>query len=129
MDNALKKGQVNFVTLSRPAKPNFVDADGLFRPEQEVLKLRVVGKIDGKAWKTVFSNLVGRAREDGWADFRVDIDLSDNRSKTVKIDRDEEAKEILFVRSELADFKTSLPACSVDIVPEVVQKAVVIAKL
>ncbi|OBY04484.1 hypothetical protein BAE36_25070 [Rhizobium leguminosarum bv. trifolii] len=129
MDNALKKGQVNFVTLSRPAKPKFVDADGLFQPEHEVLKLRVIGKIDGKNWKTVFSNLVGKARKDGWVEFKVDIDLSDNRNRTVKIDRDEEAKEILFVRSELADFKPSLPACSVDIVAEVVQKAVAIAKM
>lgn len=129
MDNALKKGQVNFVTLSRPAKPEFVDADGLFRPEQEVLRLRVIGRIDGKNWKTVFSNLLGKARKDGWADFKVDIDLNDHRNRTVKIDRDEEAKEILFIRSETADFKTALPACSVDIVPEVVKKAVLIAKM
>lgn len=129
MDHALKKGRINFVTLSRPAKPTFVDAGNLFRPENEVLRLRVVGKIDGKNWKAVFSNLVSKARKDGWADFKVDVDLDDQRSRTVKIDRDEEAKEILFVRSETADFKTALPACSVDIVDEVVQKAVAIAKM
>jgi hypothetical protein len=128
MTNALKTGRLNFVTLVRAAKPKFVDADGIFRAEQEVLRLRVVGKIDSTNWRSVLDNLVAKASEEGWADFKVDIDLDDNRNRTVKLERDAEAKEILFVRSEQAQFKTSLPACSVDIVNEVVEKAVTIAK-
>ncbi|KQY78655.1 hypothetical protein ASD52_02070 [Ensifer sp. Root142] len=128
MSNALSKGHVNFVTLVRPAKPDFVDADGLFKPEQEVLRLRVTGEINGKNWKSVFANLVQKARGDGWSDFKVDIDLDDQRNRTVKIDKDDEAKEILFVRSERASFKASLPACSIDIVDEVVEKGLAIAK-
>ncbi|SFH52334.1 hypothetical protein [Ensifer sp. OV372] len=127
MSNALKTGQINFVTLVRQAKPSFVDADSLFRPEQEVLRLRVTGAIDGKNWRDVFADLVSRARNDGWSDFKVDIDLDDQRNRTVKIDQSDEAKEILFVRSEQAKFKTSLPACSIDIVDEVVEKALAIA--
>ncbi|MBX5268619.1 hypothetical protein HJB99_08000 [Rhizobium sp. NLR17b] len=129
MENALKSGHIKFVTLSRPGKPEFVDADGMFKPEQEVLKLRVTGEIDAKNWRGVISNLMGKAKADGWAEFKVDVGLNDDRTRTVKIDRDEEAKEILFIRSEQAAFKTALPTCSVDIVDEVVQRAVAIAKI
>jgi hypothetical protein len=128
MTNALKKGQLNFVTLVRPAKAKFVDMDGLFKPEQEVMRLRVVGKIDSDNWRKALGRLVESASEEGWADFKVEIDLDDDRNRTVKLDRDAEAKEILFVRSEQAQFKTDLPACSVDIVGEVVEKAVKIAR-
>ncbi len=128
MTNALKTGRVNFVTLSRPAKPKWVDADGMFKPEQEILKLRVEGSLDAENWKDTLFGLVKKAKADGWADFKVDIDLDDNRSRTVKLDRDEEAAEILFVRAEQVFFETELAACSVDIIDEVVRKALSIAK-
>ncbi|WP_421413115.1 hypothetical protein [Agrobacterium tumefaciens] len=128
MTNALEKGNLNFLTLVRPAKPDFVDADGIFKPEQEVMRLRITGKIDSDNWKDTITNLVKNATAQGWADFKVDIDLDDERNRTVKIDQDAEAKEILFVRSEQVKFKTSLPACSVDFVDEVIEKAVKIAK-
>jgi hypothetical protein len=128
MTDALEKGHLNFLTLVRPAKPKFVDADGIFKPEQEVMRLRITGKIDSKNWKDTITNLVKNATKEGWADFKVDIDLDDDRNRTVKIDRDAEAKEILFVRSEQVQFKTSLPACSVDFVDEVIGKAVKIAR-
>lgn len=128
MTEALEKGTLNFLTLVRPAKPDFVDADGIFKPEQEVMRLRIVGKINSKNWKDTISNLIANALKDGWSDFKVDIDLDDQRNRTVKIEKDAEAKEILFVRSEQAQFKAALPACSVDIVDEVVKTAVKIAK-
>lgn len=128
MTNALKTGRVNFVTLSRPAKPKWVDADGMFKPEQEILRLRVEGSLDAENWRSTLFGLMKKAKDDGWADFKVDIDLDDNRSRTVKLDRNEEAAEILFVRAEQAFFETELAACSVDIIEEVVTKALEIAK-
>ncbi|MCV9965445.1 hypothetical protein OIU34_26560 [Pararhizobium sp. BT-229] len=128
MTNALKKGHLGFVTLSRPGKPDFVDAAGLFKPEREVLRLRVKGEVDQSNWKKIFSDLVTNAKEKGWDDFKVDINLDDNRSRTVKIDREDEASEILFVRSEQASFKTALRSCSDSVVDEVIEKALTIAK-
>lgn len=128
MTNALKKGYLGFVTLSRPAKSDLVDASDPFKPDREVLRLRVQGKIDSSNWKSVFSNLVSKAKEKGWDDFKVDINLDDDRKRTVKFDREDEASEILFIRSEQASFTTALRACSEDFVPEVIDKALKIAK-
>ncbi len=128
MTNALKKGYLGFVTLSRPSKSELVDATDPFKPEREVLRLRVKGEIDPNNWKKVFSNLVTKAKGEGWEEFKVDINLDDNRTRTVKIDREDEASEILFVRSEHATMKTALRSCSDVFVAEVIEKALAIAK-
>lgn len=128
MTNALKKGHLGFVTLSRPAKSTVADADDPFKEDREVLRLRVKGEIDHTNWKKIFSAFVVKAKAKGWEDFKVDINLDDNRSRTVRIDRDDEASEILFIRSEQANFKTALLSCSEEYVQEVVEKALKIAK-
>ncbi|RWM70818.1 MAG: hypothetical protein EOR81_32300 [Mesorhizobium sp.] len=123
MTNALKTGQLNGITLLRPAKPDFVDADGLFQPINEVMRIRITGEINSNNWSGILSNLVNKARKQGWEEFNVDIGLDDDRKRTVKIEKDQEAKEILFIRSEQASFKSELQNCSVEIVEEVVNKA------
>lgn len=128
MTKALERGRLGFVTLSRPAKADFVDGDGAFKAEREVLRLRITGVIDKQNWRGKFANLVSHAREKGWDDFKVDINLDDNRSRTVDIDRTDEASEILFVRSESATFKVTLDTCSSTFVDEIVEKAVSIAR-
>jgi len=128
MTNALKNGHLGYVTLSRPAKSTLVDVDDPFKPERETLRLRVKGEIDHKNWKKIFSDLVAKGKSQDWEEFKVDINLDDNRSRTVRIDREEEASEILFVRSELAAFKTPLRSCSESFVQEVIEKALKIAK-
>ncbi|MFW6028440.1 MAG: hypothetical protein ACOC9Q_02840, partial [bacterium] len=100
MTDALKTGHANWVTLVRPATPDFVDADGVFEPVNEVMRLRITGNITSGNWKNRFSELFSRAKGDGWQEFNVDIELDDKRKRTIKLERDQEAKEILFVRSE-----------------------------
>ncbi|MEO3432096.1 hypothetical protein [Inquilinus sp. CAU 1745] len=128
LTNALKDGQINFITLVRPAKPDFIDSEGLFEPINEVMKIRVTGSLTSRNWRERILNLAERAKEDGWQDFNIDIGLEDNRKRTVKLDRDQQAKEILFVRSELVQFGVALPVCSVDFSDEVIRKATAIAK-
>lgn len=123
LTQALKTGHLNLITLSRPAKPDFVDADGLFKPQTETMKIRVEGEVTSDNWRKVLGNLVKGAKKAGWDDFNVDIAFEDERRRTVKLDREEEAKEILFVRAEQLHFKAALGACTVDIVDEVVTKA------
>jgi hypothetical protein len=128
MTNALKKGHLGFVTLSRPAKSTVADAGDPFKEEREVLRLSVKGEIDHRNWKKIFADFVAKAKAKGWEDFKVDVNLDDSRSRTVRIDRDDEASEILFIRSEQASFKVELQTCSDVYVPEVVEKALKIAK-
>ncbi|MEW6090052.1 MAG: hypothetical protein AB1647_03895 [Pseudomonadota bacterium] len=123
LTNALKKGELNFIKLVRPAKPDFVDANGLFEPVNEVMKLRVKGKITSQNWRKELKNLIPLAKEAGWTEFNLDLELDDERHRTIKIDREQEAKEILFVRSEQVDFKRELPICSAAVNPDVVKKA------
>ncbi|RYG86055.1 MAG: hypothetical protein EON58_22190, partial [Alphaproteobacteria bacterium] len=94
--NALKKGEIGFVTLSRQAKAPFVDADGIFKPTIETMKLRVTGEITSKNWRDTLGQMVGSARKAGWPNVNVDIGLDNNRKRTVQLDRDDEAKEVLF---------------------------------
>lgn len=122
--NALKTGRLKTVTLVRPARPGFVDADGIFEPLMETMKMRIRGDFDNKTWGDKFKALAGSAKAEGWEDVTVDIDLGDRRSRTVKLDRDEEAKEILFVRSIQVGLRNALPVCSTAIQPELVSKAI-----
>lgn len=129
MTNALKGGKINNLTLTRPAKPDFVDAEGIFRPEQETMRIRVTGVIESSNWREKLGSLLARAKKNGWADFKIDMDLDDSRNRTVKVDRDISAEEILFIRSELAQFETELPSCSIEIIGVVVEEAIKIAKM
>lgn len=123
LTGALKSGNLNYVTLVRPAKPDFVDADGLFEPQTETMRIKVKGEVTGDNWRDYLPEFVRRAKAAGWTEFNVDLELDDDRRRTVKLDREDEAKEVLFVRSDELQFKTELDVCAVDVVEEVVRKA------
>lgn len=120
--NALKKGSLDYVTLTRVAKPDFVDADGIFKPQTETMRLKVEGKITDRNWRQELAKLVGAAKGEGWEKFNLDLGLEHDRRRTVELDREADAKEVLFVRSELVAVKRELPTCSVDISTEIVAK-------
>jgi hypothetical protein len=111
---ALKTGKVNFIKLVRPGPADYVDSEGLWEPMDDVMKLRVTGKINPKTWQDKIGALVGKAKADGWEKFNLEIDLDGNRSRTVTLDREQDAKEILFVRAEEVAVKDELPVCSAD---------------
>ena len=123
LSGALKGGSLSYVTLVRPAKADFVDADGLFQPQTETMRIKVQGEVTSDNWRDYLPGFVRRAKAAGWTDFSVDLELDDERRRTVKLDREDEAKEVLFVRSEELQFQTELDACAVEIVQEVVVKA------
>lgn len=127
MEGALEKGEIDFVTLVRPAKPKFVDAEGIFEPTTETMKLRVKQKITPQNYKDSISSLFKNAKENGWEQFNIDIALDDNRKRTVKVEKDQEAKELLFVRSEQLSFKQEIPVLSAHINEYVASTAIGIA--
>lgn len=123
LTSALKGGTLNYVTLVRPAKADFIDADGLFQPQTETMKIKVEGEVNGENWQKLLPGFVKKAKAAGWTEFNVDLELEDRRRRTVKLDQQDEAKEVLFVRSDELQFETELDVCSVTIVDEVVAKA------
>lgn len=124
---ALKDGHLRSVTLSKPARPDFVDEEGIFEPTRETMKIKVIGAITEINWKEKVRSLIRRAKAQGWEDFNIDIDFDDKRARTVRIDRENESKEILFVRAEELQFKSELKPCTNEIILEIVQKAVSLA--
>jgi len=128
LSGALKSGTLTHITLVRPAKADFVDADGIFQPQTETMKIRVEGEITSGTWRDYLPGMFKKAKEAGWTDFSVDLELDDDRRRTVKLDRQDEAKEVLFVRSDELNFETELDVCSVGIVDEVATKALKLIK-
>ena len=123
LTDALKTGHASFVTLSRPADAPFVDAGDVFRPTSETMRLKVLGEFDDSNWKKLLDAFRIKAKKNGWEDVYVDIEMDDKRRKTVKIERDNEAKEIVFVRSEQVKFRTALKSCADEIHDDTVEKA------
>ena len=123
LTSALQGGKMELVTLRRPANPP-ADAEGLFHPVDEVMKIKVKGVVDFVLLGSEkLVGLLAKAKSDGWEHFSVDIDLGDLRSKNVKLEHENEANEILFVRSEFATTQTELTNCSLDIVEAIVTMA------
>ena len=66
---------MELVTLRRPAQSNYADAEGLFHPVDEVMKIKVKGVVDAPTSFKKIGWLVTKAKSDGWEHFSVDIDL------------------------------------------------------
>lgn len=126
--SALKEGKIDFITFIKPAPAKYVDADGLWEPMNDVMRLKVKGKIDADHWQDKVSALVEEAKADGWEDFNIEIDLGNKRSKTIALDREQDAKEILFVKSEFIEVATELLPCSVVVQDEVVDKCIALMR-
>ena len=127
---ALKTQTLNYITLTRTVMLDAPDGEGIIEPMNEKMRYRVIGNPADPNWTERLEGFVKRARGQGWEDVCLDISLDDQRHRTVKIDRDQEAKEILFVRSEQVSVATELKPCTATILDEMVIKGIgVIAKI
>jgi len=124
ISNALKTGNFGYITLSKPADAKFIDSEDIFEPIDEKMKIRVKGRIDPDSWMNMIGGLARRARDAGWNDFQIDIELDDDRMRRIPIARGEEAKEILFIRSAEVSIDAELEVCSNVVVNEFVEKAI-----
>jgi hypothetical protein len=125
--NALNKGVMS-IKLSRPVPADIIDGEGLVEPGRQTATLKIKAQLDTETMLEKLTAWRDQAHKNGWTEFGVDLELGDKRQKTVKIDREAEAKEILFVRSEQIAFKTALRSCAPDIVPEFVTKSIELLK-
>jgi hypothetical protein len=94
----------------------------------DVMRLRVKGKIEAHDWQEKVTALVAEARADGWEEFNIEIDLGNKRSKTIVLEREQEAKEILFVRADEILLENELSPCSVDLQDEVINKCIALMR-
>lgn len=115
--DALRTGHFGYITLSKPADAPFIDSEDTFKPLDQKMKIRIQQELEPKTWIDVLGKLARNARNDGWDGFQVDLTMDDDRRKTIKVDRGQEGKEILFVRAEQVHIKnTDLPTCSPNVI-------------
>lgn len=88
------------------------------------MRIRIKKDIDPKEWIAKVGKLAQGARLKGWEDFQIDLNLEEGRKKTVKIERGEEGKEIVFVRSEQIFVQKDLPVCSTAVRKDFVKEAI-----
>lgn len=121
--NALKGGYLGYITLVRPADASFVDGED-FEAVSERMRIRIKKDINRKEWFKKLGKLAQGARRNGWDDFQIDLHLEDDRKKTVKIERGQEGKEIVFVRAEQISVPKDLPVCSTNVRMDLVAAAI-----
>jgi hypothetical protein len=127
--DALKTGKAGWITLTRPAPAKYIDGDGLWVPTVDTMKLRVKGAIEEANWKDKIGQLIETAKGDGWQSFNVEISLPDERSRQVKLDQFQDAKEILFVKSDKVDLAQQISVCSTEFHDELIAKGLALLKL
>jgi hypothetical protein len=123
--DALNSGKMKFLTLVRPYKANYIDDDDRLEPEDEKLRIKVKPGTAGTDWLNMFEGVIEGAKKDGWEEFKVDIDLGNDRSRQVVVGREQDAKEVLFIRSEQIGIKDALDVCSTKVRYDLVDQAIV----
>ncbi|MGR8962056.1 hypothetical protein ACU8MP_14620 [Rhizobium leguminosarum] len=126
-EEALAKGVLN-IKLSRRTDVTFLDAEGIIEPGRDTATLKIKADLDAPSLMEKLLFWKQKAADNGWHEFSVDIDAGHNRQRTIKLERTDEAKEVLFVRSEQITVDTTLAAAEVDIVPEMVTKCIELLK-
>jgi len=114
---------INYLTLTRTKVPDAPDSDGIAEPQSERIRYKIVGDPKSPEWMKKLRLFETKIRSDDWDDIFLDISLEDERHRTVKLDREREAAEVMFVRSEQVSVERDLDPCTVDIVPELVSAA------
>lgn len=120
MQSAMKEGVVRTVTLVKPGELKGLDErNGVPADQTMPIKIRsnenVIERIRG---------IRKLADEAGWADVRVKIEFPQNKSRTVALQREQDAAHALFVRSLEINLKKPLLSYTNTISKELVEKAV-----
>lgn len=119
---SLKRGHLNFITLIRPADAGLVDAEGIFHPIDERMKIRIDKTTIDKKFFDQVGDLIKGAKDKGWEQFDVDVTFENDRHRTIKVERDQAAQEVLFVKAEEVSVKKELPLCTTAIIDELVDQ-------
>jgi len=113
LDDAISKNGFDFIELVRAPDVSGLDTAGLtVRPE----RLRFYPARSTRGDKDVFKRVHDWAKKNSWEDMSVQVKELD-KSKVVKVERQQDAANILFVRAELVQTKHEIGSCT-DIVNE-----------
>jgi hypothetical protein len=118
--DSLKRGHLNFITLIRPADLGLIDAEGIFQPVDQRMKIRIDNTTIDNGFFAKMGDYISGAKDAGWEHFDVDVTFENERHRTIKVERDQAAQEVLFVKAEEVEVKKELPLCTTTIIEEMV---------
>lgn len=108
LNDAISKNGFDFIELVRTPDVSGLDTAGLtVRPE----RLRFYPARSTRGDKDVFKRVHDWAKKNSWNDMSVQVKELD-KSKVVRVDREEDAANVLFVRAELVRSKSDIGSCT-----------------
>lgn len=120
---ALENGRIDYIDLWKDPDED-LERDGAYAASRQKVTLKTYEPITPENWKSKFSEIFSIADKKGFDDVKVRIDFNDDRrSRTISIDRDKDAAEMLFVRSKLFNFNEDLDLCYIDFSVPILKKA------
>lgn len=120
LGSALKGSEVPYVELVRPGHIPGLDTGGRVEAREERMKLMIRADKPGQVMEAI--NAIKDWMVE-WSEMRVRLDLPEDRSRLIPITRQQDAKDVLFIRSVQVLAKKALPACTDIINEELVQHA------
>lgn len=124
LTHALKNNSsINYLTLMRTTVPDAPDSDGIAEPQLEKIRYKIVGDPRDPDWMRRLMAFETKIKAEHWDDISLDISLEDERRRTVKVDRESEAAEVMFVRAEEVRLTRDLDPLTIEVVPELVDAA------
>ncbi|MDR6146147.1 hypothetical protein QE363_001940 [Sphingomonas sp. SORGH_AS870] len=127
-DTLNNKGRLTLLTLVKPAPPEMVDSEGIFKPRDQRLKITVDRSLADPNMLEKLENYIKNARSDGWDKFDVELQFDNDRIRTVTIEREDEARETLFVKAKEVHVSDELPVCTAKIIEPLVVKMAKVLK-
>ena len=109
------------VTLVRPGSIKGMDAEGLVVPREERMKLMIRAK--PAQTLGILKKIQAWMKGHDWPKLLVEMHMPEERRRLVQLAREQDAADILFIRSVPVDVKTPLEACTDTVNEELVAKA------
>ena len=109
------------VVLIRPGSVKGLDAEGLVVPREQRMKLLIKAKPEQTL--RIIKKIQSWMKDHDWPKLLVEMHMPEQRTRLVQLAREQDAADILFVRSVAVDVETPLEACTDTINEELVAKA------
>lgn len=117
-----KKSSLNYIQLARTTNVDAPDSGGIAEPQSERLRYRIVGDPRSPDWLKKFQSFISGVQAT-WDDVYLEMEMDDTKHRTVKLEREKQASEIMFVRSEQITLSKDANPCTMVVVPEIIAEA------
>jgi hypothetical protein len=109
------------VILVRPGSVKGLDTEGLVIPREQRMKLLIKAK--PAQTLGILKKIQSWMKDHDWPKLLVEMHMPEERTRIVQLAREQDAADILFIRSVPIDVETPLEACTDTINEELVAKA------